>query len=198
MSGLTPLFYAIYRGVPSIVKLLLNHGGDYKFENILGYSPFRYALGCLSYANPIEEDIYFGRLNVVEILLDKFQLNENELKQAIIGYIPNIPYLFPLFDFIFYCRMKSEFHLEEIGWKIFEQTHWPCEITYGNLLIAQNIIVFNHNIEHIVYFIQRMYIENYKELIIFYLQRIIKDKESINRFFLLLYCAFIEMGGNRY
>jgi hypothetical protein len=196
MSGLTPLFYAIYRGIPSIVKLLLNYNADYKYENILGYSPFRYALGCLSYANPTEEDIYFGRLKVVEILLEKFKLDETELKQAIIGYSPNIPYLFPLFDFIFYCRIKNELNFEDIGWKIFKQTQWPCEITYGNLLIAQNIIVFNHNIEHIIYFLQRMYIENYKQLIIFYLQRVIKDKESTNRFYLLLYCAFIEMNGN--
>jgi hypothetical protein len=197
MSGLTPLFYAIYRGIPSIVQLLLNHNADYKFENVLGYSPFRYALGCLSYSNPHEEEIYRGRLNVVEILLNQFHRNKIELKQAIIGYIPNIPYLFPLFDFIFYCRIKNRLDLEEIGWKIFHQTHWPCQLTYGNLLLAQNIIVFNQNIEHMIYFIQRMYIENYKQLIIFYLQRVIKDKESTNRFFLLLYCGFIEMGGNR-
>ena len=196
MSGLTPLFYAIYRGIPSIVKLLLNYGADYKFENFLGYSPLRYALGCLAYANPNDEEIYSGRLNVVEILLEQFKLNDIELKQAIIGYAPNIPYLFPLFDFIFYCRIQKRLDFEQIGWRTFEETHWPCDITYGNLLIAQNIIVFNQNIEHIVYFIQRMFIENYQQLIIFYLQRVIKDKESINRFFLLLYCAFIEMGGN--
>jgi hypothetical protein len=197
MSGLTPLFYAIYRGIPSIVKLLLTHNADYKFENLLGYSPFRYALGCLSYANPSDEFIYQGRLNVVEILLDQFKSNEIELKQAIIGYSPHVPLLFPLFDFIFYCRTKTRYDLEQIGWNAFEETHWPCDMTYGNVLIAQNIIVFNHNIEHIVYFIQRMYITNYKQLIIFYLQRVIKDKESTNRFILLLYCAFIEMSGNR-
>ncbi|CAF1507155.1 unnamed protein product, partial [Rotaria sordida] len=197
MSGLTPLFYAIYRGIPSIVKILLNNNANYKYENFLGYSPLRYALGCLSYSNPIEEDIYYERLNIVEILLEQFQLNEIELKYAIIGYIPNISYLFPLFDFIFYCRIKNYFDLENFGWKIFEETYWPCNITYSNLLLGQNIFVFNYNIEHIIYFIQRMYIENYQQLIIFYLQRIIKDKETINRFFLLLYCAFIEMGGNR-
>jgi hypothetical protein len=97
---------------------------------------------------------------------------------------------FLYFYFIFYCRIKHRVDLEEIGWKIFHQTHWPCQLTYGNLLLAQNIIVFNQNIEHMIYFIQRMYIENY-------LQRVIKDKESTNRFFLLLYCGFIEMGGNR-
>ncbi|CAF4193195.1 unnamed protein product [Rotaria sp. Silwood2] len=196
MSGLTPLFYAIYRGVPSIVRILLNHNANYKYENFLGYSPLRYALGCLSYSNPNEENIYYERLNIVEILLDQFQLNEIELKYAIIGYTPNIPYLFPLFDFIFYCRIKKNFDLENLAWKTFEETYWPCNITYSNLLLAQNIFVFNHNIEHIIYFIQRMFIENYKQLIIFYLQRIIKDKETINRFFLLFYCAFIEMGGN--
>ncbi|CAF0780733.1 unnamed protein product [Adineta steineri] len=196
MSGLTPLFYAIYRGIPSIVKLLLNSNADYKFENFLGYSPFRYALGCLSYANPYETQIYHERLDVVEILLEEFSLNENELKQALIGSIPTIPYLFPLFDFIFYCRIKIYNNFEELAWKFFEQTHWPCPITYGNLLLCQNLIVFNHNIEHIIYFLQRMYIDNYKQLIIFYLQRVIKDKESTNRFFLLLYCAFIEMNGN--
>jgi len=58
MSGLTPLFYAIYRGISSIVKLLLHHHADYKFENFLGYSSFCYALGCLSYSNPCEEEIY--------------------------------------------------------------------------------------------------------------------------------------------
>jgi hypothetical protein len=196
ISGLTPLFYAIYRGISSIVKILLDNNADYKFENFLGYSPFRYALGCLSYSNPNEDEIYFQRLNVVEILLEKLKFNFIELKYAIIGYKPNIPYLFPLFDFIFYCRMKNRIDLEEIGWNTFEETHWPCNKTYGNLLIAQNIIVFNQNIEHIIYFLQRMYIENYKQLIIFYLQRVIKDKESTNRFYLLLYCAFIEMNGN--
>jgi ankyrin repeat protein len=198
LSGLTPLFYAIYRGIPSIVKILLDSNADYKYENFLGYSPFRYALGCLSYSNPNEEDIYFERLSIVEILLEKFQYNKIELKYAIIGYTPNIPYLFPLFDFIFYCRIQNRIDLEEIGWKTYEETHWPCNKTYGNLLIAQNLIVFNQNIEHIIYFLQRMYIENYKQLIIFYLQRVVKDKESINRFFLLLYCAFIEMNGNYY
>ncbi len=195
MSGLTPLFYAIYRGIPSIVKILLENHADYKYENFLGYSPFRYALGCLSYANPIEEDIYFGRLTVVEILLEKFQSNKTELKYAIIGYTPTIPYLFPLFDFIFYCRNQIRFDLEDIGWEIFESIHWPC---HSNLIIAQNLIVFNQNIEHIVYFFQRMYIENYKQLIIFYLQRVIKDKESTNRFYFLLYCALIEMAGNHF
>jgi hypothetical protein len=196
MSGLTPLFYAIYRGIPSIVKILLDNYADYKFENFLGYSPLRYALGCLSYANPNEEEIFFGRLNVVEILLEKFKFNQIELKYAIIGYRPNIPYLFPLFDFIFYCRIKNRLDFEQIGWNTFEETHWPCNKTYGNLLIGQNIIVFNQNIEHIIYFLQRMYIDNYQQLIIFYLQRIIKDKETINRFYLLLYCSFIEMNGN--
>lgn len=195
MSGLTPIFYAIYRGIPSIVKILFENNVDYKFENFLGYSPFRYALGCLSYANPNDREIYFQRLKIVEILLEKFQWNKIELKYAIIGYQPNIPYLFPLFDFIFYCRIKKQDNLERIGWEIFEQTSWSCKKTYGNLLIAQNIIVFNQNIEHIIYFFQRMYVENYKELILFYLQRIIKDKESMNRFSLLLYCAFIETGG---
>ncbi|UJR08665.1 hypothetical protein I4U23_012923 [Adineta vaga] len=196
MSGLTPLFYAIYRGISSIVKLLLTYGADYKFENLLGYSPFRYALGCLSYANPNEIEIYQERLDVVELLLEQFCENENELKQAIVGYTPNIPYLFPLFDFIFYCRMRTRRDLEEIGWKFYEETNWSCQITYGNLLISQNLIVFNQNLEHMIYFLQRMYIENYKELILFYLQRVIKDKESTNRFGLLLYCALIEMGGN--
>lgn len=197
MSGLTPLFYAIYRGVPSIVKLLLSHKANYKFENILGYSPLRYALGCLSYSSPYEEDVYQERLNIVEVLLDKYKSNEIELKHAIIGYSPNIPYLFPLFDLIFYCRIRQRFDLEKFAWKIYEKTHWPCNKTYGNLLLGQNIFVFNHHIEQIIYFIQRMFIENYKQLIIFYLQRVIKDKETINRFFLLIYCAFIEMGGNR-
>ena len=41
-----------------------------------------------------------------------------------------------------------------------------------------------------------MFIKNYKQLIIFYLQRVIKDKETINRFNLLLYCSFIDMNGN--
>ena len=72
MSGLTPLFYAIYRGISSIVKILLDNNADYKFENILGYSPFRYALGCLSYSNSNEKK----RLDVVEILLEKFQMNK--------------------------------------------------------------------------------------------------------------------------
>ena len=198
MSGLTPIFYAIYRGISSIVKILLDYGADYKYENILGYSPLRYALGCLFHTNPNEEDLYHERLNIVEILLEQFKYNITELKQAIIGCLPNIPYLFPLFDFIFYSRIKYRHDLERFGWKIFEETQWSCPATYGNLLIAQNIIVFNHNIEHIIYFIQRMYIENYRQLIIFYLQRIIKDKESINRFYLLLYCAFIEMGGDWY
>ncbi|CAF3370774.1 unnamed protein product [Rotaria socialis] len=196
MSGLTPLFYSIYRGLPSIVKILLQHNANYEFENLLGYSPLRYALGCLSYSNPYEEDIYQERLNIVELLLDQFQSNEIELKKAIIGYAPNIPYLFPLFDFIFYCRIKNRYDLENIAWKTYEETHWPCNITYGNLILAQNIFVFNYYIDNIIYFIQRMYIENYQQLIIFYLQRIIKDKETINRFFLLLYCAFIEMDGN--
>ncbi len=193
MSGLTPLFYAIYRGIPSIVKILLENHADYQYENFLGYSPFRYALGCLSYADPIDEEIYFGRLTVVEILLEKFESNKTELKYAIIGYTPMIPYLFPLFDFIFYCRNQTRFDFEDIGWEIFESIDWPC---HSNLLIGQNLIVFNQNIEHIVYFFQRMYIDNYQELIIFYLQRIIKDKELTNRFYLLLYCALIEMSGN--
>ncbi|CAF1097145.1 unnamed protein product [Adineta ricciae] len=197
MSGLTPIFYAIYRGIPAIVKLLLTYGADYTFENLLGYSPFRYALGCLSYTSPHESEIYRGRLDVVEILLKQFSTNENDLRQTIIGRTPNIPYLFPLFDFIFYCRMKALDSLEKIGWKIYEETNWPCPILYGNLLISQNLIVFNHNLEHIIYFLQRMYIENYRELILFYLQRIIKDKESTNRFGLLLYCALVEMGGTR-
>jgi hypothetical protein len=196
MSGLTPLFYAIYRGIPSIVKILLDHQADYQWENFLGYSPIRYALGCLSYSKPTEKEIYFGRMNIVEIFLEQFQYNYDELKYAIIGYQPNIPYLFPLFDFIFYSRMKNRIDLENIGWQIFNETSWSCPTTYGNLLIAQNLIVFNQNLEHIVYFFQRMFIENYQQLILFYLQRVIKDKESSNRFILLLYCAFIEMSGN--
>lgn len=196
MSGLTPLFYAIYRGIPSIVEILLENHADYHLENFLGYSPFRYALGCLSYSNPSEEEIYIGRLKVVEILLEKFQSNREELKQAIIGSIPNIPYLFPLFDFLFYCRMENRTDFECIAWEMFETTPWPCSHTYGNLLIAQNLIVFHPHIEHIVYFLQRMYIDNYQQLILFYLQRVIKEKESSNRFFLLLYCAFADMTGN--
>ena len=196
MSGLTPLFYAIYRGVPSIVEILLENHADYHFENFLGYSPFRYALGCLSYSNPTEEDIYHGRLKVVDILLDKFQSNREELKQAIIGSIPNIPYLFPLFDFIFYCRMENRPHLETIAWEIFQNTSWPCPRAYGNLLIGQNLIVFHQHLEHIVYFLQRMYIDNYQQLLLFYLQRVIKETESNNRFLFLLYCAFVEMAGN--
>lgn len=196
MSGLTPLFYAIYRGVPSIVAILLENHADYHFENFLGYSPFRYALGCLSYSNPNEEDIYLGRLKVVEILLEKFQSNRDELKQAIIGSTPNIPYLFPLFDFIFYCRMENRSNLESIAWEIFQTTSWPCPRTYGNLLIGQNLIVFHQHLEHIVYFLQRMYIDNYQQLLLFYLQRVIKETESSNRFFFLLFCAFLEMSGN--
>ena len=197
MSGLTPLFYAIYRGLPSIVQLLLNSNADHNFENFLGYSPFRYALGCLSYANPYEGSNYHERLHIVEILLERFHTNELELKRAIIGHSPTIPLLFPLFDFIFYCRTKHRVDLERIGWNAFDETSWPCDVTYGNLLIAQNMIVFNQNVEHIIYFIQRMFIGNYKPLIVFYLQRVIKDKESTNRFLLLLCCAFIEMNGNR-
>lgn len=197
MSGLTPLFYAIYRGIPSIIKILLENHADYKYENYLGYSPFRYALGCLSYANPYEEDLYNERLSVVEILLEKFQRNQTELEYAIIGYHPQIPYLFPLFDFIYYCRIKTYLNLEEIGWNIYHKTLWPCKKTYGNLLIAQNLIVFNQNFEYIIYFFQRMFIDNYKQLILFYLQRIIKDKELINRFLFLIYCSFIEMNGNQ-
>lgn len=195
MSGLTPLFYAIYRGIPSIVEILLDNHADYQLENFLGYSPFRYALGCLSYSNPTEEEIYINRLKVVEILLEKFQSNREELKQAIIGSMPNIPYLFPLFDFLFYCRMEHRHDFERIAWEMFESTSWPCPRTYGNLLIAQNLIVFHPHIEHIVYFLQRMYIDNYQQLILFYLQRVIKEKESSNRFFLLLYCAFTDMTG---
>ena len=196
MSGLTPLFYAIYRGIPSIVEILLEHRADYKYENILGYSPFRYALGCLAYANPDEEENYFDRLKIVRILLEKFQFDPFELKHAIVGYQPHLPYLFPLFDFIFYCRSEKEHDFERLAWQFFRETSWPCEITYGNLLIAQNLLVFNQNIEHMIYFIQRMFIDNYQQLILFYVQRMIKDNESFNRFLFLLYCAFIEMSGN--
>lgn len=198
ISGLTPLFYAIYRGIPSVVKLLLACHADYRFENLLGYSSFRYALGCLSYANPHERETYQGRVDVVAILLAQFHGDELELKRAIVGYAPNVPYLFPLFDFIFYCRMRAQCELEAIGWKIYEETHWPCPPTYGSLLLSQNLIVFSQNIDNIVYFLQRMFIDNYRELILFYLQRVIKDKESTNRFGLLLYCALIETGGTRY
>ena len=116
LSGLTPIFYAIYRGLPSIVKILLDNYVDYKYENYLGYTPFRYALGCLSYVNPNEEDIYQRRLFIIEILLEKlkFDNNLNQLKYSIIGLIPNIPYLYPLFDFIYYCRIKNDENLGKI------------------------------------------------------------------------------------
>ena len=192
MSGLTPLFYAIYRGVPSIVELLLTHHADYTLENCLGYSPLRYALGCLSYANPHEDSIYQSRLDIVEILLDRFDRNENELRQAIVGDRPTLTVLFPLFDFIFYARTKARLDLESIGWTAFEETRWPGDLISGQLLIAQNLVVFNQKISHLVYYLQRMSLVNYEALLIFYLQRVIKDRESTNRFLLLLYCAFVE------
>ena len=198
LSGLTPLFYAIYRGVPSLVELLLDHQADYTLENCLGYSPLRYALGCLSYANPQEGSIYQSRLDIVGILLDRFDRNDASLRRAILGSRPSLPLLFPLFDFIFYSRSKARLDLEAIGWSAFEETSWPGDLTSGQLLIAQNLVVFNQKIEHLLYYLQRVYIVNYEPLLVFYLQRVIKERESSNRFLLLLYCAFVEQCEQRF
>jgi hypothetical protein len=197
VSGLTPLFYAIYRGVPSIVQLLLQHHADHRFENTLGYSPLRYALGCLAYGDSNEITIYQRRLDIVAILLEQYQMNDVELKQAILGCSPTMSSLFPLFDFIFYARTKAQSNFVHYAWHLLDETYWPCSLTYGNVLLAQNLLVFHSNIEHIVYFLQRMYIDNYQQLFIFYLQHVYKDNECFNRFLLLLYCAFIDMNGNQ-
>ncbi|CAF1480368.1 unnamed protein product, partial [Didymodactylos carnosus] len=189
ISGLTPLHYACYRGDVRIVDLLLTLKADYNFENALGYSPFRYSLGCLSYANPNDKDIYTKRLNVVELLVEQF--SRDELKKAIIGN--GIPFLFPLFDFLFYSLIQQRHDLEQIGWDTFLETCWPYDSTYGTSLVAQNILVFNQNLKHIIYFLQRMYLCDYTNLIIFYLQRVLNDKEP-NRFLLLLYCTFVDYG----
>lgn len=197
MSGLTPLFYAIYRGIFPIVRFLLINNADHKYENLLGYSPLRYALCCLSYFHPSDGSIYSRRLDIVTILLEKYQLNQIDFHQALISHSPTVSHLFPLFDFIFYTRIQSRFDFEQIAWQLFERTSWPCEKSYGNFLIAQNLIIFNSNFQYLIYFFQRMFIKNYYELIQFYLQRFIKDKQTMNRFLLLLYCSFVEMGGNR-
>lgn len=93
MSGLTPLFYAIYRGQLSIVRLLLQHNADYQYENLLGYSPLRYALACLSSSSSVESD----RREIVAILLEHYETKVDELKNAICTSTAT-------FDLIFYSR----------------------------------------------------------------------------------------------
>lgn len=194
-SGLTALFYAIYRAFPSIVQVLLKNKADHKFENILGYSPLRYALGCLSYVQYHDGWVYEARSSIVTILLEKFENNELELVEALLGRFSSptsVQFLFPLFDLIFYSRANFRFHLENFSWTLFERTSWPCSIVQANLLVAQNLVAFNRNFDDFIYFLQRMFIDDYQQLIVFYLQRVLKEKPTTNRFIILLYCAFVE------